>query len=401
MSTDWQRVRVTDIAAPSRKAIAIGPFGSKLKAELYTSSGVPVVRGQDITEFKDLDESTMPFVSNATADSLQDCIVRPGDLIFPHRGAIGRVGVVIDKEYLLSSSMMKLTCNTSVAHPHFVFYYFRGPGREELLSRASTVGTPGIGQPLKSLREIPVRLPPLAVQVGIAKVLGALDDKIAANSRILKTCDDLVRSRWDSLAGEGDGDAVEIGSLVVEVRDQVNPAELLEDSAYLGLEHIPRRLMWQTEIGSAAMVTSLKTRFDTGDLLFGKLRPYFHKVVIATFDGICSTDIIVARPLVPDFGGFALAAISSDAVIAHCVAASEGTRMPRSRWKDLSSATVPWPGESEARAFSAVVVGLAGLVTSLASESRALAELRDTLLPHLMSGRLRVKDAEKQVEEVV
>jgi type I restriction enzyme, S subunit len=87
-------------------------------------------------------------------------------------------------------------------------------------------------------------------------------------------------------------------------------------------------------------------------------------------------------------------------VIREVTAASEGTRMPRTSWKDLASVEVPWPDAAAAAEFSANVSALRNSVLALLNENVTLAAARDALLPQLMSGRLRVKDAEEIVEEV-
>jgi type I restriction enzyme S subunit len=240
--------------------------------------------------------------------------------------------------------------------------------------------------------------PTLSEQQAIAEVLGALDDKIAANTKLAFVADEYVRASYTALQCV---DRIRVGDVLTNRREAVDPRGLEPGTSYVGLEHIPRRSMWMSESGVAESVTSGKSRYVEGDTLFGKLRPYFHKVVSATGDGICSTDIIVLHANNLKLAGFTLAALSSDEVIAEVTAASEGTRMPRTSWKDLAAVEIPWPGESEALDFSVKVNSVRGAVVSKLTENNTLAELRDTLLPELMSGRLRVKDAVQQVGEVL
>ncbi|MBC7306768.1 MAG: hypothetical protein H5T80_07510 [Dietzia sp.] len=148
-------------------------------------------------------------------------------------------------------------------------------------------------------------------------------------------------------------------------------------------------------------MTSAKAAFREGDVLFGKLRPYFHKVVAAPKPGICSTDVLVLRARESALRGFVLAALASDATVAAATASSEGTRMPRTSWKDLAAVEVAWPGSSAAEAFSSEVEALRATVEARLAENLTLAPTRDALLPALMSGTLRVRDAERVVEEVV
>ncbi len=115
---------------------------------------------------------------------------------------------------------------------------------------------------------------------------------------------------------------------------------------------MPKRHMWLSTWADASAITSAKRRFNAGDILFGKLRPYFHKAGLAFINGVASTDILVIRPKDPAHRGWLLAALSSDAVIAHASAVGDGTRMPRAKWPDLATYQIPWPGDPQARAFN-------------------------------------------------
>lgn len=179
---------------------AIGPFGSRMKSDAYTESGVPVIRGTNLTGGKVLSGDWV-YVSEKTADDLSNCCVFPGDLVFPHRGAIGEVGLVPDQypRYVMSSSLMTLSCDRAQADPNYVYYFFKSSGgRHELLKNSSQVGTPGIGQPLSTLRAIEVPLPAPDVQCAIAKVLGDLDAKIDVNRRINQTLEAMAQAIFKS-----------------------------------------------------------------------------------------------------------------------------------------------------------------------------------------------------------
>jgi type I restriction enzyme S subunit len=174
----------------------------------------------------------------------------------------------------------------------------------------------------------------------------------------------------------------------------VDPSSVDPDDLYIGLEHVGRRHMWLTDGGRAEDVSSTKSRFESGDILFGKLRPYFHKVVGAPRSGICSTDILVVRPRDEGLASVLLAALASDAVIEEVVAASEGTRMPRTSWKDLAAVEIRWPTADAAPQLAMRLDSIRAAALAAVTENRTLAATRDALLPQLMSGKLRVRDVE-------
>ena len=125
------------------------------------------------------------------------------------------------------------------------------------------------------------------------------------------------------------GEAAELRS------EKVDPKEAA-DSFYVGLEHIEQQTLSLSGHGLGSDVDSQKQKFYKGDILFGKLRPYFRKVVIAPFDGICSTDIWVVKPKNNADRNFLFYWMASEEFIQKSTFASEGGRMPRAKWDWVS-----------------------------------------------------------------
>ena len=146
-----------------------------------------------------------------------------------------------------------------------------------------------------------------------------------------------------------------------------------------------------TEHGFASDVASRKWQFDQGDVLFGRLRPYFHKVAAAGFSGICSTDAIVIRPR-PGYEDLVLQAAFSKEFVAHAVATSGGTDRPRAKWSDLADFDVVIPGNEIGEEFSDRVRPVVDLAKNLARQNENLRVTRDVLLPKLVSGEIDVSD---------
>ncbi len=326
-------------------------------------------------------------------------IARAGDVVFTQRGTLGQVALVPDdgyETYVVSQSQMRLRVDADRACAEFVYYAATTPQfLRQINDRAISTGVPHTN--LGILAELEVPSLPLPDQQAIAEVLGALDDKIAANTRLAATADEFVRAL---VALSDCTDSIPLSKLFTSPRIGVDPTQIEPTTPYVGLEHVPRRSMWLSEAGIAQDASSTKSAFEAGDLLFGKLRPYFHKVVTAPFSGICSTDILVLRPRDADLSGFASAAAASDAVIASVTASSEGTRMPRASWRDLAAVDVPWPGHSAATRISEEIASIRDTVHAGLAENRTLAATRDALLPKLVSGALRVKDTQSMIEEV-
>ena len=132
------------------------------------------------------------------------------------------------------------------------------------------------------------------------------------------------------------------GDCATLVRESVSPSDL-DDTPYIGLEHIGESTLSLVGHGVASSVTSTKSRFRRGDILFGKLRCYFRKVVRAPFDGICSTDIWVTRAKEGVDQGFLYYCMASKSFVQFADSGSEGTRMPRTKWEWVSRYEIPLP----------------------------------------------------------
>ena len=239
------------------------------------------------------------------------------------------------------------------------------------------------------IEKVPVRVPPRDVQNAIVEVLGALDDKIAANNEVVSASNELIRNLYRALPTSSHS----LNDVASLAKNNEQPGQFLPDKRLIGLEHFDSKSLWLQRSSTPETATSTKTKFQTGDTLFGKLRPYFHKVAIAPFDGYCSTDILVLRAKNPLHSSLVAAAANSDAVVQQAVNSSNGTRMPRAKWNDIESCPIPDPDAPATLEFIDFAATLIQDATARLEENKALAKTRDELLPLLMSGKISVREA--------
>ena len=191
-----------------------------------------------------------------------------------------------------------------------------------------------------------------------------------------------------------------LGDVADNPRRSVRPSEIDPDTPYIALEHMPKRCIALSDWSTGDGLESNKFEFKRGEVLFGKLRPYFHKVGVAPIDGVCSTDIVVVTPEKPVWFGFVLGHLSSVEFVQYTDAGSTGTKMPRTSWDEMARYKLSLPPEQIARSFDEFVRPSAEQIIANVHESHTLAALRDTLLPKLISGEIRVADAEKFTERM-
>lgn len=427
------------LVADTSGAIAIGPFGSAMKAETYSSSGVRVIRG---TNFGDTGtwKGDWVFVPDVFVDKMPRCEVRAGDLVFPHRGSIGEVAIIPDdgNRYCLSTSLMKATLDPNKADPLFVCYYLKSPaGRQEIMRFGSQVGTPGIGQPLASLRQFNVPNPDVATQRAVVSVLSALDDKIELNRRMNETLEGVAQAIFRDwfidfgptrrkAAGEADPVAI-MGGLTPDPARAAELAALFP--AALGEDGLP--VGWdEAEFGAEFDLTMGQsppgeTYNDSGDGLpffqgrtdFGFRYPENRKFCSAPSRIANAGDTLISvRAPVGDLNmawerccigrGVACARHKSGSAsyTFYTLRALQpelelyehtGTVFGAINRKQFEKLPVVKSSAALLAAFEATAGPMDQKLKLSTQESRTLAETRDYLLPRLMSGAVRVASKAK------
>ena len=182
----WPIVRLLTLAPSTKGAITGGPFGSDLVSRDYVDAGIPVVRGTNLPKHAKFSFDDLVFVTENKADALHLNCAHPGDLVFTQRGTLGQVGLLPKdspySRFLISQSQMKMTVDDKQADSLYLYYYFRLPSTVAYIeNHALQSGVPHIN--LGILRKLQVICPPLNVQKKIAAIISAYDDLIENNQR--------------------------------------------------------------------------------------------------------------------------------------------------------------------------------------------------------------------------
>ncbi|MDF7806066.1 restriction endonuclease subunit S [Pontiellaceae bacterium B12219] len=420
-SSEWKRYNVSELLSMERNALVGGPFGSDLVSKDYKPSGVPVIRGTNMGSGRWV-SGAFVYVSEEKADSLSANCAKPGDLIFTQRGTIGQVALVPENgasRYLISQSQMKLTVDSQKADSLFLYYTFIGKQQQKYIQQnAIRTGVPHTN--LSILKNTPVFLPSLGEQKRVANLLSALDAKIELNSRINAELEAMAKTLYDywfvqfdfpdangrpykSSGGKmvynktlkreipAGWDSGTLGDVAVNIRKPADPNACDSNTLYVGLEHIGRKQFSLWNSGVSDGVNSQKSGFEKDDFLFGKLRPYFHKVCQVPEAGICSTDILVIRAKDTELRGYVGCTIFQEDVVKFATSASGGTRMPRASWRSLSGYTLALPPKLLLADFNERIIPVWERCNLSVKETQHLTELRDWLLPMLMNGQVTVE----------
>lgn len=433
----WNTVQFEDLAADIRNAIVGGPFGSNLVSSDYTETGIPVIRGQNMSEGRWVKEP-FAFVSEEKADSLRANLARPGDIIFTQRGTLGQVALVPDgpwDRYVVSQSQMKATLNPAVADPLFIYYYFTSPSEQSfIIANAIQTGVPHSN--LAQLRAHPVRLPPLPEQRGIAGVLSALDDNIEQNQRTARALERLgwaIFRSWfvdfEPVKAKAAG-AAAFPSMPKHVFEAL-PTRLVGSDIGLVPERWEVRAIGDvvTAKGGGTPSTKNPDYWDGGEHCWATpkdMSRLTHPVLLDTerritdagvnsiSSGILPVGTVLMSSRAP-VGYLAIAGVptainqgfiamvcdgplpptyvlnwaftSMDAIKAH----ASGTTFPEISKKNFRPLPVVVPTANVIRAYQEIADPLYELLTALVKEGARLARMRDYLLPQLLSGSVRVR----------
>ena len=170
---------------------------------------------------------------------------------------------------------------------------------------------------------------------------------------------------------------------------------------YVGLEHIEQESLRLNGIGKSTDVTSNKFLFKKSDILFGKLRPYFRKVVRTKFEGICSTDIWVFRAKKGFDQNYLFYFIANWDFVNLANGAEGGTRMPRADWNFLKTTDWSFPPLPEQKSIASILSSLDDKIDLLHRQNATLEAMAETLFRQwfLPAPELRQAGVEEGKEE--
>ena len=169
-----------------------------------------------------------------------------------------------------------------------------------------------------------------------------------------------------------------LGDIVELIKDTYHPNGS-DKYTYIGLEHIEQKTLRLNSVGFSSEVTSNKFKFFPNDILFGKLRPYFRKVVKPTFEGICSTDIWVFRAKKGFDQNFVFYFLANQEFVDTANSGESGSRMPRADWNHLKVTNWNVPPLAEQTAIANVLSSLDDKIDLLHRQNKTLEQLAETL----------------------
>ena len=389
----YETYRIADLI----DEIAMGPFGSNIKVSCFVDSGVPVLNGSNLEGFS-LSEKTFRYVTRKKADSLNKANAHRGDIVITHRGTLGQI-VFIPQDskydrYVISQSQFRVRCNDKVL-PEYLVYYFHTPiGQHKLLSNASQVGVPALARPSSTFQQIEVVLPELSIQKRVVEIISTIQKKIVNNQELNDNLQQQAFSVFDNLIANAE-----------------NNDYTVSDYAFLN----PKRTLAKNQVARSIDMSQLSTsgafpsgwemkpfnggmRFTNGDTLLARITPCLENGKTAFIDflddgevAFGSTEYIVLAPKNDTPPEMLYCLARYPAFVDYAVKNMNGSSgRQRVSAETVGQYRLPLFDKHSLVLFKEVVSPMFLKMRYNSLENMRLAELRDALLPKLMSGEIDV-----------
>jgi len=440
--SDWELTTLGEVCKRGGGHIQTGPFGSQLHASDYVSAGIPSIMPVNIGDNRVIADN-LAKVRERDAERLKRHRVKHGDIIYSRRGDVERRALVREKQqgWLCGTGCLKIDLGAYIVDPLYASYYLGHPDIRSFISRHAIGSTmPNLNTTIMS--SVPFLLPPPDEQRAIARILGSLDDKIELNRQMNRTLEAMTQALFKSWFVDFDP--------VIAKREGRRPFGMNDATASLFPEHFQQTATGLTPVGwrqgkiedvvslskatinpggypdeifshySIPAFDSNKTPiYEPGGniksnknlvpdicILISKLNPEIPRVWMMTGScdhrRICSTEFLVTLPKEPFSTSYIYCLFSSGEFAEEFATLVTGTSNSHQRVKpsDLLRINALLPPKQVLAEFARPVSILLQKAHKAAEDSSTLATLRDTLLPKLLSGEIRVRQAEKIVSGV-
>lgn len=387
---DWEVGKIGDLVN------VYGGFA--IKSADFISSGVPVIKIKNIQSDGSVNVSDTEFISQQNFSKQRDIFkLHPGEFVIAMTGAtIGKIGKIPSeyKEYMLNQRVASFN-SKKIFDKDFIFHIFRSSYiQNAVINSANGAAQQNISS--SQIENIKIAIPKDDEErKQIASILSSLDAKIELNNKTNKTLEAIgqaIFKKWFVDNPEKEGwEEGKLGDLLENVKNSLVPGESLKDRKYVPIDNLPMKKIGLNSYLPYTEANSSLVAFEKDDILIGAMRVYFHRVNLAPFKGITRTTTFILRPKNKKHLSFCLFLLNQDATIEFANSHSKGSTMPYAVWNNsFENMPVSIPEEKTLEEFNNLIYPILSKVRDTIFENQSLSQIRDSLLPKLMSGEIRV-----------
>lgn len=388
---EWKEYKISEII----EEIAMGPFGSNIKVDNFIDFGIPVLNGSNLQGFK-LNEDSFNYVSEEKADSLGKANASRGDVVITHRGTLGQIVYIpLDSKYeryVISQSQFRLRLNQNIIRPDFFVYFFHTRiGQHRILMNASQVGVPALARPTSTFKEITIPVPPMEIQNRVMAILLSLDDKIelnhCINENLAQQAQALFKSWFVDFEPFQDGKFVNSELGMIPERWKAGNLEELVEVKY-GKDHKKLASGTIPVYGSGGIMKYVDQYLYNEESVLIPRKGSLNNVMYVNHPFWTVDTMFYTHMKIEGIAKFIYLLISPKDLLSM----NSGSAVPSMTVDILNKIAVIIPPTTILQQFESIVKPLFIMAESLQKENYRLAHLRDTLLPKLMSGELKIND---------
>lgn len=328
------------------------------------------------------------------------------DLILAREAPAGNVAIIKNGEKVcLGQRTVLIRPDKKKVYPDFLAYYILAPAQQyELLGTANGATVAHVNIPV--IKTLPVDLPEMEQQKKAAGILKAYDDLIENNQRQIKLLEEAAQrlyKEWfvdlrfpgheDAKGGDGVPEGWKkgtLGEIAIDAGKRETKVNRHLYQYYLPIDCLPKKSLSYQQTNDIALAESSLIAFKPKDILFGAMRPYFHKVVVARDNGLTRTTCFVINSKNKEMWCYLALLLFNADTVDYATQISVGTTMPYVRWKDFINMPVLIPSLEVCNQFAKLVEPMVYKANRLAEGITHLDEARDRLLPKLMSGEIEL-----------
>lgn len=372
--TEWRQFKLKDILEPD--GYIRGPFGSSLRRGELKNEGIPVYEQEHaikgIRKFR-------YYIDQNKFNELKRFCVKTGDIIISCSGTVGEVSVIKeeDPKGIISQALLILRADKNVAYQPFLKYFLMSPyGKSSITSRSDGSVQVNIAK-RQVIENIDILLPPLPEQKAIAEVLSSLDDKIDLLTKQNKTLEDLAQAyfrKWFIEDASDKWEEIPLGQLFV-----ISSGKGLKKEKFT--EHGQYRVLGANgEIGKTN-----EYLFNERLIYTGRVGTLGNVFIVDREPVWLSDNTLVFRNIKYFF--FVYFSLKW----ANLADYNVGSTQPLIRQSDIKEIRVFMPDKERLDSFENLANSIFAKINSNQKQIQLLQKLRDTLLPKLISGEIRVK----------
>lgn len=357
--------------------IAMGPFGSNIKVDCFVDEGIPVLNGSNLDGFA-LSEKSFRYVTPEKADSLKKANASRGDVVITHRGTLGQIAYIPQNSkhdrYVISQSQFRVRCNEKILPEYMVYYFHTALGQHKLLSNSSQVGVPALARPSSTFQQIEIEVPSVQEQRRVISIINALQAKIDCNNKINDNLQQQAQAIYTAMFISNADPAWDQGRLsdLITVKYGKDHKKLA-DGAY-------------PVFGSGGIMRYVERPLYTGESVLIPRKGTLNNVMYVN-EPFWSVDTMFFTEMkIPNVAKFVFHFVKAKDL----ASMNAGSAVPSMTTDILNALELAIPSAERLAEFESVVAPMYQTMQANNRESAKLAELRDTLLPKLMSGEMDV-----------